>query len=61
MRQRKQKHYYDRGTKPLKPLAVDDDVHVRLGREHISAVVTGTHNTHRTNLHTELFFTQAIA
>ena len=47
MWQSKQKHYYDRGTKPLKPVAVGDDVRVRLGRQRDNVVMTGTHNTPR--------------
>ena len=50
-RQRKQKAYYDRGTKPLSKLNVGDSVTVRLGRrDWTPAVVTQLHSAARSYL-----------
>ena len=50
-RQRKQKAYYDRGTKPLSKLNVSDSVRVRLGRrDWTPAVVTQLHSAPRSYL-----------
>ena len=50
-RQRKQKAYYDRGTKPLSKLNVGDSVRVRLGRrDWTPAVVTQLHSAPRSYL-----------
>ena len=50
-RQRKQKAYYDRGTKPLSKLNVGDSVRVRLGRrDWTPAVVTELHSAPRSYL-----------
>ena len=49
-RQLKQKRYYDRGTRPQKPLTIGDDVRVKLGRTWDKAIVTETHTSPRSYL-----------